>query len=266
MGTVIFSAFVFLVGRKPPSCCLLSSRYLISGSRGRDGKSGAAKRRHPRAAARKAVAELAQRFVVEFLLLVGALLAAPMAHAVALLGLGEDHRGLALVVRGGVVCGVDLHRVVPAPAQAVDVVVTHVGDELAQLRVLVEEVLAVEAAVGGGVHLELAVHGLVQALEDPVLVAREERVPVRAPKGLITFQPAPANEPSSSCTIEPLPRTGPSRRCRLQFTTKMRLSRPSRVASESPASDSGSSISPSPQTPRLSGPAFQERPRCSGSA
>ena len=63
---------------------------------------------------------------------------------------------------------------------------------------------------------------------------------------LITFQPAPANRPSSSCTMEPLPRTGPSRRCRLQLTTKMRLSRPSRAASDRPASDSGSSISPSP--------------------
>ena len=44
----------------------------------------------------------------------------------------------------------------------------------------------------------------------------------------------------------PLPRTGPSRRCRLQFTTKIRLSSPSRAAIERAAIDSGSSISPSP--------------------
>ena len=64
----------------------------------------------------------------------------------------------------GVVGGVDLHRVVAAAAQAVDVLVGHVRDQLLQLGVLVEEVLAVEAAVGGGVGLELAVDGLVQAL------------------------------------------------------------------------------------------------------
>ena len=46
--------------------------------------------------------------------------------------------------------------------------------------------------------------------------------------------------------ILPLPRTGPSSRCKLQFTTKIRLSRPSRAATEIAPSDSGSSTSPSP--------------------
>ena len=84
---------------------------------------------------REAVAECEQRLVVELLLLVGAHLAlAPVAHAVALLGLREDHRGLALVLARRVVGGIDLHRVVAAAAQAVDVVVAHAGDQLAQLR------------------------------------------------------------------------------------------------------------------------------------
>ena len=47
--------------------------------------------------------------------------------------------------------------------------------------------------------------------------------------------------------ILPLPRTGPSSRCRLQLTTKVRLSRPSRAATWSAPSDSGSSVSPSPR-------------------
>ena len=64
---------------------------------------------------------------------------------------------------------------------------------------------------------------------------------------LMTFQPAPRKRPSSSWMILPLPRTGPSRRWRLQLTTKVRLSRPSRAASDRPASASGSSISPSPR-------------------
>ena len=56
--------------------------------------------------------------------------------------------------------------------------------------------------------------------------------------------------------ILPLPRTGPSRRCRLQLTTKIRLSRFSRLASDSAPRLSGSSHSPSPRkahTRRLAG-------------
>ncbi len=64
---------------------------------------------------------------------------------------------------------------------------------------------------------------------------------------LITFQPEPRNSPSSSWMILPLPRTGPSSRCRLQLTTKIRLSSFSRAARLIAPSDSGSSISPSPQ-------------------
>ncbi len=69
----------------------------------------------------------------------------------------------------------------------------------------------------------------------------------RSQISLMTFQPAPRNCDSSSWMILPLPRTGPSSRCRLQFTTKVRLSRPSRAAIDSWPSDSGSSISPSPR-------------------
>jgi hypothetical protein len=57
--------------------------------------------------------------------------------------------------------------------------------ELRELRVLGEEMLAVEGAAGRGIGLELAVHrleeGLLQVL---VRVAREERVPVPAPQQL----------------------------------------------------------------------------------
>ena len=50
--------------------------------------------------------------------------------------------------------------------------------------------------------------------------------------------------------MRPLPRTGPSRRCRLQLTTQTRLSSLSRAASVSALMLSGSSISPSPNTPQ----------------
>ena len=54
--------------------------------------------------------------------------------------------------------------------------------------------LAVEAAVGRGIGLELAVDRLVQALEQhAVLVAREQRIPVGAPEQL-EHVPAGAGE------------------------------------------------------------------------
>ncbi len=106
----------------------------------------------------------------------------PTAHAVALLGLRQDHRRPAAVRGRCVIGGVDLHRVVAAALQAVDVVVGHVGRQSLQLGVLVEEVLAVEAAVGRGVLLQLAIDGFVQApQEHAFVVAREQRVPVASP-------------------------------------------------------------------------------------
>src|SRR3970282_3205 len=59
-----------------------------------------------------------------------------------------------------------------------------------------EEMLAVEAPVGGGVSLELAVHRLVQPAQDHALVvAREQRIPV-APPDQLDDVPARAREQS----------------------------------------------------------------------
>ncbi len=144
---------------------------------------------------REAVAEGEELLGVELLLLVRGHAPLPRrAHAVALLGLGEDHGGLALVARGVPVGREDLHGIVAAAAQAIDVVVREVRHELLQLRILVEEVLAVEGAVGGRVGLELAVHRLEEALLQPLVhVAREERVPVGGPEQL-DHVPARAGE------------------------------------------------------------------------
>ena len=108
-----------------------------------------------------------------------------LAHAVALDGLGEDHRRLAVVLDRRGEGRVDLVRIVAAAVQAPDVLVGHARDHLEQLRILAEEVLAHEGAVVGLVVLVLAVDGLLHhALQDAVLVAREQRVPVRAPDQL----------------------------------------------------------------------------------
>jgi O-acetyl-ADP-ribose deacetylase (regulator of RNase III) len=88
----------------------------------------------------------------------GHLALARLAHAVALLGVGQDHRGLALVRAGGRVGGVDLHQVVAAALEAVDLLVRHTLGQRGQFGVLAEEVVAVEAPVLGGEGLHLAIH------------------------------------------------------------------------------------------------------------
>ena len=110
---------------------------------------------------------------------------AGLAHAVALDRLGEDHRGLAGVRAGGGVGGVDLLGVVAAAVERPDLLVAHVGDHLAQLRVGPEEVLAHEGAVARLVDLVLAVDGLLHALhEQALVVGGEQRIPARAPDDL----------------------------------------------------------------------------------
>ena len=108
-----------------------------------------------------------------------------LAQAVALDRLGEDHRRLALVLHRRGVGGVDLVRIVAAAVQAPDVLVGHARDHLEQLRILAEEMLAHERAVVRLVVLVLAVDRLLHdAQQAAFLVAREQRIPVRAPDHL----------------------------------------------------------------------------------
>ena len=82
----------------------------------------------------------------------------------------------------GEVGRVDLHRIVPAASQSVDIVVGQVRGQLRQFRKLVEEVLAIEASIGRRQGLELAVDRLVEGAQQQHLrVARKEWVPVAAP-------------------------------------------------------------------------------------
>ena len=134
----------------------------------------------------EAVHEVHQVLAIELLLLVrGHAALADRAHAVALLGLGQDdHRRAAVRHRRGV-GGVDLHQVVPAAVEAVDLVVGHRADQRLQLGALAEELVAVVGAVVGAEGLELAVHGAREGPRQGLrVVAREERVPVAAPHQL----------------------------------------------------------------------------------
>ena len=134
----------------------------------------------------EAVAECLDRGGAHLLLLMGDVLAlARLAHAVALHGLRQDHRGLAHVLHRRRIRRVDLVRIVSAAVQAPDIVVRHVGNHIEQFRILAEEVLAHKRAVLRLESLILAVNAFLHALQqDAALVAHEQRVPVRAPDHL----------------------------------------------------------------------------------
>ncbi len=134
----------------------------------------------------KAVAECLQRGRAHLFLLVRDVLRlAGLAHAVALDGLGEDHRRLALVMDRRVVGRVHLVRVMAAAIEAPDVVVRPAGHQLLQLRVLAEEMLAHVGAVARLEGLVIAVHAFIHALAQQAhAVARQQRIPVAAPDEL----------------------------------------------------------------------------------
>ena len=100
------------------------------------------------------------------------------AHAIALLGLGEDH-GRAPNRRSRLLEGrVELAEVMAAAFQGVDLAVRHARDERPHLRVLVEEMREIVGAVLRSKGLILAVDRLGEPAQKRVVpVACEERVP-----------------------------------------------------------------------------------------
>src|SRR3712207_8200016 len=94
-------------------------------------------------------------------------------------GLGEDDRGLTLVLHRRLERRVDLAVVVPAAGEVPDLLVAHVLDELAGAGVPAEEVLADEGAVLGLVGLVVAVRRLVHEVDQrAVAVGGQQRVPL----------------------------------------------------------------------------------------
>ncbi len=107
------------------------------------------------------------------------------AELVALDGVGEDDRRLALVLHGGPVRRVDLAVVVAAAAQVPDLVVAEVLDHGLGARVASEEVLADERAGLGLEGLVVAVgRGVHEVHQRAVGVGGEQRVPLAAPHDL----------------------------------------------------------------------------------
>ena len=86
---------------------------------------------------------------------------------------------------------IHLMRIVPTPVQTPDVGVTHSAHHLEQTRILAKEFTADIPAIVGLEALIFAVQGLHHdALQDAILVARQQRIPVRAPD---QFQNIPAS-------------------------------------------------------------------------
>ena len=107
--------------------------------------------------------------------------------------------GVPSLSTGRLVGRVDLRRVVPAAAQRPDLVVRHVLDQVQQLRVLAEEVLADIRAVLGLEVLVLAVDALLHALEQQAgLVGGQQRVPAGPPDDL---DDVPAGAPEDALQL-----------------------------------------------------------------
>ena len=134
----------------------------------------------------KAVAEIDQVAVVELLLAVrGHLALAGAAHAKTLLGVRQDHGRLTPMPGRRRVGSEDLHQVVSAALEAVDLLVRHSLRESDQLRVLAEKVFAVVAPVFGSEGLHLAVNRVGEgARQRAAAVACKQAIPVAAPDQL----------------------------------------------------------------------------------
>ena len=132
------------------------------------------------------VAERLEGHIRHFLRLMGDVLAfTGRAHAIALHGLGQNHRWLAGVLGRRGIGRIHLERIVATAIEAPDVVIGHVGDHFQQLRIFTEEVLAHISAVLGLVILVIAVHALFHALEQQALgVLGQQGIPVTAPDHL----------------------------------------------------------------------------------
>ena len=173
-------------GTKPPSALRRSRMYCVSTL----SSAGTVERRVADLGVgdrhAEAGAERSQFVFVELLLLVGDVLAfAGFAEAVALDRPGEDDGRRALVLDGGLVGVVDLHRIVAAERHLLQLVVAQVLDHLEQPRIDAPEVLADVGARLDGVLLILAVDDLAHALdEQAVAILGEQRIPLAAPEDL----------------------------------------------------------------------------------
>ncbi len=107
---------------------------------------------------------------------------ARLAHAEALDGFRQNHGGRAHVRDGGCIGRVDLFRIMAAAIEVPNLLIRHIGDHFLEFGVLAEEMLARVGAALGFEILIFAVHALFHhALQEALLIARQQRVPTRRP-------------------------------------------------------------------------------------
>lgn len=118
-----------------------------------------------------------------------------LAERVALDGVREDDRRLALVSHRGGVRGVNLAVVVATTLEVPDFGIREVLDQFLRARVATEEVITHERAVVGLVRLEIAVRGHVHQVDErAVLVGMQQRIPLTAPDDLDDIPACAAEE------------------------------------------------------------------------
>src|SRR5690625_5157929 len=138
----------------------------------------------------------------------------------------------------------------PAAVEPPYVLVGHVGNHFTKLVIGAKKVLAHVSTIIGPVFLILAINRLFHALAQNALgVASQQRIPIGAPDHLDDIPTGAAEKPFKLLNDLAVAAHRTVEARRLQLTTKTRLSRCSRPASEMAPSDSGSSISPSPRKP-----------------
>ena len=120
---------------------------------------------------------------------------AGIAHSVTFDCLRQHNGRLTLVMKRRMIGGVNFVRVVPAAVQAPDVVVGHVRDHGAQLRILAEEMLAYVRAAVGAVGLIVAVQRFFHSLfQRAAFVLIQQRVPIRPPHNFENIPPRAAKD------------------------------------------------------------------------
>ena len=108
-----------------------------------------------------------------------------LTHAEALDRVSQDDGRCPLVFGGRLVGGVDLDRIVSAATQVTNLIVTQMLNELQQIGMPTEEVVANVGPRLDAVLLELTVHDLAERLDENArLVGIEQRLPVAAPHNL----------------------------------------------------------------------------------
>ena len=177
------------------------------------------------------------------------------AHAEAFLGLGKDDRRPAVRRCGGLEGGEQFPEVMPASLERIDLASGHLRDQRADFRILLEEMRQIVRPVSRAEHLVLAVdRGGEAAQQRMVDIPGEQRVPFRSPQDLDDVPARAAKGHLQVLDDLAIPPHRPVEALQVAVDDEGQVVEFLRAARERPAINSGSSISPSPNTPQTRRP------------